>query len=164
MAIRRMVIGATAAAAIALTGAAGCSGDENSASKGAKSAQSGEQKPGTAGGPANAQQAQQQIDSLLQKNPVVFTSTSPELTDQNRQTLQKIAGMLKSSGAKITIVTHAGYKDPQRAQELSKQRADAISQALQQEGVPAQQITANATGNTTAQGEQALQTQFKVSQ
>ena len=165
--MRRTVAGLTLAA-IMFVGAAGCSGSDqaaetgrNAADQAASAAQSaGAQASGAAG--ATTEQVQRQIDDLLQANPVVFAPQGAELTSESRQTLQQMAGALKASGAKVTVETHAGYDDAQQAQELSETRAAAISQALQDAGVTAEQITTNATGNTTAQGEEALKTQFTV--
>ena len=155
-------------AAIVFVGVAGCSGSDqaadqgpNAADQGASAAQSaGAQASGAAG--ATTEQVQREIDDLLQANPVAFTSQSAELTSASRQTLQQMASALRASGAKVTVETHAGYEDAQQAQELSEMRAAAISQALQDAGIAAEQITTNATGNTTAQGEEALNAQFTV--
>ena len=162
--MRRSIVGAVAAAVVALTGA-GCSDAEDAASSAGEQAESAVQsatEQATDAGGAATEQVQQQIDELLQANPVTFTPESAELTDQNRQTLQEMAAVLTAAGAKVTVETHSGHADPQQAQALSQQRAEAISQALQQQGVTPEQITANATGNTTAQGDEALQTQFRV--
>lgn len=162
--MRRTVSGMVAVAAIALTGVAGCGG-EDAASSAADQARAAaesarEQAPDVAGGAA--QQVQQQIDRLLQANPVTFEPESAELTEQSRQTLQQMATALKTTGAKVAVETHSGYEDAQRAQELSEKRAEAISQALQEGGAAAEQVTTNATGNTAAQGAEALKTQFSV--
>jgi peptidoglycan-associated lipoprotein len=165
--MRQTVAGLTVAA-IMFVGAAGCSGSDqaadagrNAAGQAASAAQSaGAQASGAAG--ATTEQVQRQIDDLLQANPVVFAPQGAELTSDSQQTLQQIAAALKASSAKVTVETHAGYDDAQQAQELSEKRAAAVSQALQDAGVAAEQITTNATGNATAQGEEALKTQFTV--
>ena len=165
--MRRTVAGLTLAT-IVFIGTAGCSGSDpaadagrNTADQAASAAQSAGPQASAAAG-ATTEQVQQQIDDLLQANPVVFAPQGAELTSESQQTLQQMAAALKASGAKVTVETHAGYDDAQQAQELSEMRAAVISQALQDAGVAAEQITTNATGNTTAQGEEALKTQFTV--
>jgi peptidoglycan-associated lipoprotein len=183
--MRRTVAGVMLAASV-LVGVAGCSGSEQAADAGRSAAgqaasagqSAGAQASGAAGQAASAaqsagaqasgaagaaiEQVQRQIDDLLQANPVVFAPQSAELTSGSQQTLDLMAPVLMASGAKVTIETHAGYDDAQQAQELSEKRAAAISQTLQDAGVRAEQITTNATGNTTAQGDEALKTQFTV--
>jgi outer membrane protein OmpA-like peptidoglycan-associated protein len=166
--MRRTVVGVALTAAIGLTGAAGCSGSEQAADASRSAADQAASAAQTAGGAvpgatADAtDQVQRQIDGLLQANPVVFAPQSAELTSESQQTLEQMAAALKASGAKVTVETHAGYDDAQQAQELSETRAAAVSEALQDAGVAAEKITTNATGNTTAQGEEALKTQFTV--
>lgn len=177
--MRRTII--SAVAVIALTGAAGCGAAEDAAQGAADQAQSAAeeaagQAQSAAGDAASqasdaaasaaagaGQQVQQQVDQLLEANPIVFTPESAELTGQSGQTLQQIGAALAASGAGITVVTHSGYEDAAQAQELSEMRAEAISQALQAAGVSADQITTEAKGNTVKQGAEALETGFQVS-
>lgn len=163
--MRRTMIGAVAVAALALTGAAGCGGGDaaqNAADQARSAAESaGAQAPDVGG--AAMDQVQQQIDRLLAANPVTFTPESAELTEQSARTLQQMAAALKATGAKVTVATHAGYEDAQQAQQLSEQRAEAIAQALQEGGAAPEQVTTEPTGNTKAQGEEALKAGFTVS-
>jgi peptidoglycan-associated lipoprotein len=165
--MRRTVLGVMLAASV-FVGAAGCSGSDQAADAGRNAAEQAASAAQSAGAQASGaaataiEQVQRQIDDLLQANPVVFAPQSAELTSGSQQTLDLMATALMASGAKVTVETHAGYEDAQQAQELSEKRAAAISQALQDAGIAAEQITTNATGNTTAQGEEALKTQFTV--
>ena len=117
--MRRTVAGLTLAT-IVFIGTAGCSGSDqaadagrNAADQAASAAQSaGAQASGAAG--ATTEQVQQQIDDLLQANPVVFAPQGAELTSESQQTLQQMAAALTASGAKVTVETHAGYDDPQQ--------------------------------------------------
>jgi peptidoglycan-associated lipoprotein len=104
--------------------------------------------------------ASQKIQALVQVHPVTFTAQSAELSGQDTQTLQQLAAVLKATGATVTISTHAGYPDAAQAQQLSQQRADNIAKALQAAGVDPSKLKSQPTGNSTGQGEQALQTQI----
>jgi outer membrane protein OmpA-like peptidoglycan-associated protein len=163
--MRRAVVGVTLAASV-LVGAAGCTGSDQAADAARTTADQAGSAVQSAAAPASdaaatsIEQVQQQIDDLTQANPIVFAPQSTELTGASQQTLEQVAAALKASGSKVTVETHAGYEDAQQAQELSESRAAAVSQALQNAGVAAEQITTNATGNTTAQGEEALKIQL----
>jgi peptidoglycan-associated lipoprotein len=169
--MRRTYIGVMAAAAIALAGAAGCGQAQQAAEDAAGQAQdaagqaaSQAQDAAGQGGGALAQQTQQQIQQLLQASPLTFAPESAELSDAQKNTLQQVATAMKTTNVTVTVETHAGYPDAQQAQELSQQRADAISQALVDAGVAPDKIKTNPKGNTAAQGDAALQTQFSVQQ
>lgn len=170
---RSMLVAALAVAALA----AGCSSAQDAAQNAgnqakdaaqnaAGQAQQGAQNAADQAKDAAGQAAggvAQQIQGIVQTNPVTFTTQSAELTEQNTQTLQRIAAVLKASGATVTVDTHAGYPEADRSQQLSQQRADNIAKALTAAGVDASKIKTNPTGNTTAQGDEALKVQLSSS-
>jgi peptidoglycan-associated lipoprotein len=159
--MRHTYVGVVAAAAIALAGAAGCGQAQQAADAAKNAAGQAQDAAGQAGG-ALAQQTQKQVQDLLQASPVTFTPESAELSDADRKTLQQVAAAAKATNVTLSVETHAGYPDSGQAQELSQQRADAISKALVDAGVAADKVKTNPTGNTTAQGDKALLTQFTV--
>ena len=151
------------AAGVLVIGIAACSSAQNAAGQAAGAAQNAAgQAAGAAQNAAGqaAGGAVQKIQDLVQVHPVTFTSQSAELSGQDTQTLQQVATVLKATGATATISTHAGYPDAAQAQQLSQQRADSIAKALQAAGVDASKLKEQPTGNTTAQGDQALQSQI----
>ncbi len=160
--LRRLIGGSVSAAALVVA-VAGC-GDAQDAASGALGA--GQDAAGQAAdaagraGAAGAAAASQQIQQLLQVNPVSFTTQSAQLSAEDTQSLQQIAGVVKTTGASISVLTHAGYADAAKSQALSEQRADAIVAVLTGAGVDKAKITAKPTGNTTAQGDAALEVQI----
>lgn len=180
----RALVG-VAAAAIAVAAVAGCSSGSNdsssnsanssnsaSASNPASGSMSATESAGATSAAGNGgqndalspadQAVQDKINQALSAAPIKFTAESADLNDASKNALTQVAGALKDNKAKIKVETHAGYADAQKAQTLSQERADAISKALVDDGVAQDRITANATGNQTAQGEQALETQISV--
>jgi outer membrane protein OmpA-like peptidoglycan-associated protein len=103
-----------------------------------------------------------QLQTILRASPVTFPSGSAEISATDTTTLTKIATVVKTSGAAITVTTHAGYPDSAQAQQLSQQRADNITKTLVAAGLAPAKITSKPAGNTTDQGEQALQTQIST--
>jgi outer membrane protein OmpA-like peptidoglycan-associated protein len=139
-------------AAVALAGLTGCSGTQNGGGAAANAGKGDSDQPHASVG--------QQLEALQRAHPVTFSSQSAELSSQDSQTLQQAAAMLKAAPANVTVVTHAGYANAGQAQQLSEQRADAIAKVLETAGVDRSHIKTQPTGNTTAQGEQALQAQI----
>ncbi|WP_410631147.1 OmpA family protein [Amycolatopsis sp. cmx-4-83] len=108
------------------------------------------------------QQATSSIEQALQRSPIAFEPEQAELTAQATQTLGEIAKALQGNTVKISVATHAGYPDADKAKTLSVKRAEAITSALEGLGVPKDRVTQDATGNEKAQGDQALATQISV--
>ncbi|RSD09629.1 hypothetical protein EIY87_39640 [Amycolatopsis eburnea] len=144
---------------------AASSGPDLSSSSGA-AASSGAGAPSSAGQAAGdaAQQVSTSIEQALQRAPITFESEKADLTAQATQTLGEIAKALQGNAVKITVATHAGYPDAEKAKALSEKRAEAITTALEGLGVPKDRVAQDATGNEKAQGDQALNTQISVAQ
>ncbi|WP_191984439.1 OmpA family protein [Amycolatopsis eburnea] len=172
----RSTIARTAAGLAIVAGlvtACGSGGTDNAASSGpdlssssGAAASSGAGAPSSAGQAAGdaAQQVSTSIEQALQRAPITFESEKADLTAQATQTLGEIAKALQGNAVKITVATHAGYPDAEKAKALSEKRAEAITTALEGLGVPKDRVAQDATGNEKAQGDQALNTQISVAQ
>jgi peptidoglycan-associated lipoprotein len=138
----------------------------NLASSSGVAASSGAVAPSSQGqGAGNAaQQVTTSIEQALQRAPITFEPEKAELTAQATQTLGEIAKALQGNDVKISVATHAGYPDAEKAKTLSEKRAEAITTALEGLGVPKDRVAQDATGNEKAQGDQALNTQISVAQ
>lgn len=160
---RFMLVAALATAALG-AGTTACSSAQDAARNAGNQAQQGAQNAADQAKDAAGQAAggaAQQIQGIVQTNPVTFTSQSAELSEQDTQTLQRIAAVLKATGATVTVDTHAGYPEADRSAQLSQQRAENVAKALTAAGVDASKIKTNPTGNTTAQGDEALKVQLR---
>jgi outer membrane protein OmpA-like peptidoglycan-associated protein len=168
--------GLLAAAAVLSIGIGGCSSVQDTADQAANKAseaaggmadaakdaggQAADAARNAAGGAADAAKgagsaASGQLQDILSANPVTFTSQSAALSAKDTKTLQQIGGVLKSTGAPVTVTTYAGYPDAAKARQLSQQRVEAIVKALEAAGVDAAKITKKAEGNAV-QGDEAL--------
>ena len=156
----------TIAAAALVAGVAACSSAQDTAGQAGQAAQNAAGQAGQAAQNAAGQAAgaaSQKIQELVQVHPVTFTSQSAELSSEDTQTLRQIAAVQKATGAAVTISTHAGYPDAEQAQQLSRQRAENIAKAMQDAGADASKLKTQPTGNSTAQGDQALRTEISAS-
>ncbi|GAA1028557.1 MULTISPECIES: OmpA family protein [Amycolatopsis] len=179
-ALVKAVVGA--AAVVALVSACGSGGSNDSSGSGASgqntaqssgAAQSGEAgasgqngapgQNGAAGqnGPA-AQAVTAAIQQASQASPIKFEPEKAELTSQAKEGLTAIAKAMQGNDVKLKVETHAGYPDAEKAKKLSEERAQAISTALEGDGVAKDRVQAEPTGSEKAQGEQALDTQLTV--
>lgn len=159
--MRSTIVRAAAGAVIvaSLITACGSGGTANTASSGPDLSSSS----GAAASPEDvAQQVSTSIEQALQRSPVTFEPEKAELTAQATQTLGEIAKALQGNAVKISVATHAGYPDAEKAKTLSEKRAEAIASALKGFGVPEDRVAEDATGNEKAQGDQALDTQISV--
>lgn len=185
-ALVKAVVGA--AAVVALVSACGSGGSNDSSGSGASgqntaqssaaaqpsgAAQSGQNgagdqngasgQNGAAGqnGPA-AQAVTAAIQQASQASPIKFEAEKAELTGQAKEGLAAIAKAMKGNDVKLKVVTHAGYQDAEKAKQLSEQRAQAITTALEADGVAKDRVQSEPSGSEKAQGEQALETQLSV--
>ncbi|MFE3171178.1 OmpA family protein [Amycolatopsis sp. NPDC059090] len=179
-ALVKAVVGA--AAVVALVSACGSGGSNDSSGSGASgqntaqssgAAQSGEAgasgqngapgQNGAAGqnGPA-AQAVTAAIQQASQASPIKFEPEKAELTSQAKEGLAAIAKAMQGNDVKLKVETHAGYPDAEKAKKLSEERAQAISTALEGDGVAKDRVQAEPTGSEKAQGDQALDTQLTV--
>lgn len=147
------VVGGLAAAAVVLGMLAGCdegnaNGDDSqtptsapSSSSAAPMAGGGERVSGAAGA------LQGDIDDLLKASPIAFEQQSSELSDESKATLKEIAGGASTGDVKLSVTTRSGFVNPDRALELSQERADAIKAELVANGMAADSVETEALGN-----------------
>ncbi|WP_284742347.1 OmpA family protein [Amycolatopsis sp. RTGN1] len=173
--MRRTIVQTAAGVAIVAGLVTGCGSDgtNNTASSGPDlsssggvAASSGAADPSSQGQSAGGttQQVTASIEQALQQSPITFEPEKADLTAQATQTLGEIAKALQGNAVKISVATHAGYPDTEKAKTLSEKRAEAITSALEGLGVAKDRVAQDATGNEKAQGDQALNTQISVAQ
>lgn len=153
---------ATACSSGATTDAASSGPDLSSSSGAATSSSAGAPTSQEQGTENAAQQATTSIEQALQRSPIAFAPERAELTTRAMQTVGEIAKALQGNAVKISVATHAGYPDADKAKTLSVKRAEAITSALEGLGVTKDRVAQDATGNKKAQGDQALTTQISV--
>ncbi|WP_116199884.1 OmpA family protein [Amycolatopsis circi] len=185
-ALVKAVVGA--AAVVALVSACGSGGSNDSSGSGASgqnsaqssgAAQSGQNgasgqnaasgengapgQNGAAGqnGPA-AQAVTAAIQQASQASPIKFEPEKAELTGKAKEGLAAVAKAMQGNDVKLKVVTHAGYPDADKAKKLSEERAQAISTALESDGVAKDRVQSEPSGSENAQGDQALETQLSV--
>ncbi|GAB3364087.1 OmpA family protein [Amycolatopsis echigonensis] len=182
-ALVKAVVGA--AAVIALVSACGSGGSNTSSGSGASgqntaqssgaaqpsgAAQSGEAgqngASGQNGAPGQNSPAAQAVTAAIQQasqaSPIKFEPEKAELTGQAKEGLAAIAKAMQGNDVKLKVETHAGYPDAEKAKKLSEQRAEAITSALEADGVAKDRVQAEPSGSEKAQGDQALDTQLSV--
>ncbi|WP_037819754.1 OmpA family protein [Amycolatopsis sp. La24] len=144
------------------SGAAQPSGANQSGDAGQNGASGQNGAPGqNAGGPA-AQAVTAAIQQASQASPIKFEPEKAELTAKAKEGLAAIAKAMQGNDVKLKVETHAGYPDADKAKKLSEERAQAISTALEGDGVAKDRIQAEPSGSEKAQGDQALDTQLSV--
>ncbi|WP_020658605.1 OmpA family protein [Amycolatopsis benzoatilytica] len=169
------IAGAAAVAALASGCGSGGSNDgsgasgKNTSASASGAAQSGAEQSGAAGqngmsGPDSAagKQVTAAIEQAAQQSPLKFEPEKAELTGQAKEGLKGIAKAMQGNEVKLKVATHAGYSDAAKSKQLSEQRAEAITTALESDGVVKDRVQSEPTGNEKAQGEQALDTQLSV--
>lgn len=109
-----------------------------------------------------AQQVTASIEQTSRQSPITFEPEKAELTAPATQALGQIAKALQGNDVRISVFTHAGYPDAEKATTLSEKRAEVITSALERLGVSKERVAQDATGNQKARGDQALNTQISV--
>ncbi|WP_243790509.1 OmpA family protein [Saccharopolyspora gloriosae] len=156
---------AAATLAVALLSGCGGGGDQGQGGQEGQvppappAQQQQEEQPPPPPGPdpeAAKTELQQQIDQALQQSPITFKADSRELTEQGEQTATKAAELAKSAPQelKFTItgfVADTGSPSPED-QQLSQQRAQAVSDKFAAAGVPAERL--EVVGKGPAEGGQ----------
>jgi len=172
------IAGAAAVAALASgcgsDSGSGASGQQNTSASASGAAQSGAGKPGAEqsgaagqnGGSGPDSPAGKQVTAAIQQaaqqSPLKFEPEKAELTGQAKEGLKGVAKALQGNDVKLKVATHAGYGDAGKSKKLSEERAQAITTALEADGVAKDRVQSEATGSEQAQGAQALDTQLSV--
>ncbi|OKL39107.1 peptidylprolyl isomerase [Pontibacter flavimaris] len=98
------------------------------------------------------QQAQQQLDkrrypvSFARLSDVPFEQNKAELTTAGKAELDKLAELLQQNET-LTLEIN-GHTDARESAKVAEARADAAKAYLQQQGVPATQLTSNSLGKS----------------
>lgn len=135
--------------------------------------QAGEQNPGgmgageQGGDAAQAKtQLQGQLDQLSQSTPITFDPDSNELNDQAKQTVTKVADLLKAAPQELKFAvsgfTAAGTNSSQDSQQLSQARAQAVADQLAQAGIPADRLQVSGQGDAGGDPAASRKVEVKV--
>ncbi|TPE44753.1 peptidylprolyl isomerase [Pontibacter mangrovi] len=102
------------------------------------------------------QQAQQQLEkrrypvSFAKLNDVLFEQNKTELSAEAKAELQKLAAMLQQNET-LTLDVN-GHTDARENRNLAETRAKAVAAYLQEQGVPASQVSTNSLGQSKQAG------------
>lgn len=108
--------------------------------------------PKEAGGPgsdAPEPAAPSELSAALDLSPIVFASSSSELTDAGRAELDKVVEYLQENSLEIEIAGHTDTTgDESPNQQLSQERADSVRAYLIDRGIEATSLTAIGYGES----------------
>lgn len=106
--------------------------------------------------PAAAKAALQgQLDQLLQQNPITFEPDSAQLTQQGQETVTKASELAKQAPQELRyqIVGHvAKVGSPEKAQQLSQERAQAVADKVAQAGISPDRLEVIGKGDAEPKG------------
>lgn len=132
----------------------------------------GEQQPpggmgeGEQGGDQAKAQLQGQLDQLNQSAPITFDPDSSELNEQGKQTVTKVAEMLKTAPQELKFqvsgFTASGTTSDKDSKELSQARAQAVADQLAQAGIPAERLQVNGEGDAGGDPAASRKVEVKV--
>ena len=100
---------------------------------------------------AQKQALQGKIDQLLEQQPITFEPDTADITQQGEESVTKASELIKQAPPEMRfqIVGHvARTGDPGNAMELSKERAQAVSDKLVESGVAADRMDVIGKGDT----------------
>lgn len=148
------IVAGLAAGALVLGMLAGC-GEGGVTGRGGATPTSSSSAPmyGSGGFAASgaAGQVQSRIDELVAASPITFERAGSTLTDEAKATLSRIGeATAGAEGVRLTVTATDSSTDPDRAQRLSQERAEAVRAELAASGVPEGSIETEALGNEAA--------------
>ena len=171
------------ASAAALLAGCGTGQEGGQQGQGGQQDQGGQQQPPpspTPGGMGQGEQGQGQaadieaaktelqgkIDELQKSSPITFNPDSADLTEQGKQSVTKIAEMLKQAPQELRYEV-AGYTatvsgSSADAQQLSTQRAQTVADQLGQAGISADRMQVTGKGDASGDPEAARRAEIKV--
>lgn len=154
---RKMIIGGIAVAAIAVVGAAGCSGNNSnqapvattttSASGSLEGALSSAKTTASAAASSALQATRDAVNAAIQAVPIGFESGTAQLDTISTVTVKAVAAALKSGDTKVTVTAYASNSDESAAAQLALERANAVANALEAQGVDKARISVKGTAN-----------------
>ena len=156
--MRKTIVTGIAVAAIALLGAAGCSDDSSneapiattttsSASDRVEGAISSVQATASSAVNTAREATQNAINSAIAAVPIGFESGTAELNAISDVTVSAVAAALNASDNNIRIEAYATNSDEAAAELLADQRAQAVANALEAQGVDKGRISVDGTAN-----------------
>jgi outer membrane protein OmpA-like peptidoglycan-associated protein len=108
-----------------------------------------------------------QLDQLLAAAPITFSPDEAALTSSGAETVEKVAVLLAPAaaagiGVKLTGHTARTPGNPDRAEQLSEQRALAVAEALASKGVAAPRIQTEGVGDSVPKGDAATSRRVEI--
>jgi len=101
---------------------------------------------------------QKKIDEIIAISPIIFESSTTDISERHKRILNKVAVAMKDhTGAEVEVIgfTDGGGSD-QTNEQLSKKRAENVKTYLVDKGIAGDALTVKASGETNASGSDAL--------
>jgi outer membrane protein OmpA-like peptidoglycan-associated protein len=108
---------------------------------------------------------QAQLDQILAATPITFAPDTATLTSSGAESVDKVAVLLApAADVGVKLIGHVAPTpgDPSNAQQLSEQRAEAVSAALISKGVAADRIQTEGASDTAPKGDAAASRRVEV--
>ena len=107
-----------------------------------------------------AQQCAQRLEKILASSTIDFTNTGTKLKPNSEKSLEPAAAILiDCPDLSIVIAGHSNlHRSNRRNRHLSQQRANAVEDYLQNQGVPANRLTAIGWGNEVIKAQRTIRT------
>jgi OOP family OmpA-OmpF porin len=123
------------------------------------------QTGGSDAGTTDRAALQAQLDQILAATPITFTADTATLTSSGAEAVDKVAVLLApAADVGVKLVGHVAPTpgNPGNAQQLSEQRAEAVSAVLISKGVAADRIQTEGAGDTAPKGDAAASRRVEV--
>jgi outer membrane protein OmpA-like peptidoglycan-associated protein len=119
----------------------------------------------TGSGTTDRAALQAQLDQILAATPITFAPDSANLTSSGAEAVDKVAVLLAPAagvGVKLTGYVAPTPGNPGNAQQLSEQRAEAVSAALVAKGVAADRIQTEGAGDSAPKADAAASRRVEI--
>ena len=123
------------------------------------------QAGGSGSGTTDRAALRAQLDQILAATPITFTAETATLTSSGAEAVDKVAVLLApAADVGVKLIGHVAPTpgNPSNAQQLSEQRAEAVSTALISEGVAADRIQTEGAGDTAPKGDAAASRRVEI--
>jgi outer membrane protein OmpA-like peptidoglycan-associated protein len=114
------------------------------------------QTGGAGSGTTDRAALQAQLDQILAATPITFAPDTATLTTSGAESVDKVAVLLApAADVGVKLIGHVAPTpdNPGNAQQLSEQRAEAVSAALISKGVTADRIQTEGASDTAPKGD-----------